>query len=603
MRTFSMRTLSILLFVFCPFFANAQCYERITDQTGYILKPNQLATIEAAACKLMNSIPQPQRDSFGIFEIGFYQHNPVTAGGVPEFFEMAKAEALSKKPFYLLIAKQADASGLCTRFWIDLKLPLGGEFSCLNKISPQIRSDLTYKYQFIANTVHDTHLKEVDKYDLAVSAVFDSLTQKVLDIIDCCDPQAKGATQACNACVATPNEIAQFFRDKGYIAIPIKILTPVSARPDSVGNKESVVGVDICTSITSIELDGTVCNNFAQVVSNIVGEWPGGPAQAVITDNGCMCAGGLEQSYDLKHQLVGLKLKIHIWRNPGISNPPNEDLAFVQVVFPDSLGVLPFKGFTPIGSGITQSQNANFDINKVQQGIQNIYKKNGFSLQSVSALAPNELLPLDLYNLFDYDNFPGPGSSYVNWTDSRSEKRSYISYGRTIGSWTDKSQVTKNYWLAMIFAHEFLHQMNSQYISFITVHSNYKTLEIKSKFDEWGSYNSEGDLTPLNTNGHILTRKNLIFPGNGLDYSFVKTLVGYALTAEVSPYSYQHWPEANLPQTSVWETIAPSTKRILSFGLLANKVSLKFTFNSCETKFTLQVLARRLDEMKFQDYE
>jgi hypothetical protein len=47
-------------------------------------------------------------------------------------------------------------------------------------------------------------------------------------------------------------------------------------------------------------------------------------------------------------------------------------------------------------------------------------------------------------------------------------------------------------------------------------------------------------LTPLNTNGHILTRKNLIFPGNGLDYSFVKTLVGYALTAEVSPYSYQH---------------------------------------------------------------
>jgi hypothetical protein len=194
-------------------------YQRISDQSGYLPTTGQIAELEAAARRLLDSIPQPQRDSFGIFEVGFYLHNPVTDGGTPEAFQMAIAAAASRKPYYILFGKQSDASGLCTRFWVDLELPLGGEFSCLNKISAQIRSDLAYKYQFIANKTHTTNALDPYLYHVAVTTTLDSLTSKVTYIKDCCEPVMKRANPACVPCEATPDEIAQFFKDKGYVAI------------------------------------------------------------------------------------------------------------------------------------------------------------------------------------------------------------------------------------------------------------------------------------------------------------------------------------------------------------------------------------------------
>jgi hypothetical protein len=138
----SMRTIQTIALVLCLSFitnqATAQCYQVISDQTGYIPRADQISLLEAAACALLDSIPQPQRDSFGIYEVGFYVHGETTSGGYPEAFQAAIDNAKAHKPYYILFGKQSDSKGLCTRFWVDLELPLGGEFSCLNLISPSL---------------------------------------------------------------------------------------------------------------------------------------------------------------------------------------------------------------------------------------------------------------------------------------------------------------------------------------------------------------------------------------------------------------------------------------------------------------------------------
>ena len=66
-----MRILTFLcLFVSAQLFGQV-CYQRISDQSGYMPTPDQLSMLEQAACTLLDTFPPEQRDSFGIFEIAF----------------------------------------------------------------------------------------------------------------------------------------------------------------------------------------------------------------------------------------------------------------------------------------------------------------------------------------------------------------------------------------------------------------------------------------------------------------------------------------------------------------------------------------------------
>jgi len=109
----------------------ASCYVQLEDASGYTPTSEQLAELEAAACALIDSFPAEFRDSFRVYDFGFYLHQEVTEGGYPEPFAKKILEVQDSSPYYLMFGKQTDRSGVYTRFWVEVKLPNSGIFSCL----------------------------------------------------------------------------------------------------------------------------------------------------------------------------------------------------------------------------------------------------------------------------------------------------------------------------------------------------------------------------------------------------------------------------------------------------------------------------------------
>ena len=74
------------------------CYVPLDDASGYTPTASQLAELEAAACRLIDSLPSAFRDSFRVYDLGFYLHNETRQGGYPEAFQWAvdTVQTLSK---------------------------------------------------------------------------------------------------------------------------------------------------------------------------------------------------------------------------------------------------------------------------------------------------------------------------------------------------------------------------------------------------------------------------------------------------------------------------------------------------------------------------
>lgn len=106
------------------------CHIELTDASGFNTQPYQ-TFLENEACQLRNTFPIEFQSQFKVIETGFYLHIPLTIPGIPPMFENAKTQANTNSDYYLLISKQSDQSGIYTKFWVDVKLPETGIFTCL----------------------------------------------------------------------------------------------------------------------------------------------------------------------------------------------------------------------------------------------------------------------------------------------------------------------------------------------------------------------------------------------------------------------------------------------------------------------------------------
>lgn len=219
MKTF--RCFTTLLFASFFLIAGLQaqqnsCYVRLEDASGYTPTSEQLAELEAAACALIDSFPVEFRDSFRVYDFGFYLHQEVTEGGYPEPFAQKIQEVQALTPYYLLFGKQTDRSGVYTKFWIEVKFPASGEFECLDLISPLVRDDLIKKFSIIANQSHENYKKNYFKHlDVEVD-VMDSVKNYIISMFNCCDVANKG-NSGCSSCVFSEAQFARkIIEDFGF---------------------------------------------------------------------------------------------------------------------------------------------------------------------------------------------------------------------------------------------------------------------------------------------------------------------------------------------------------------------------------------------------
>ena len=145
-----MKTRWLVMFVFIAQLCFGQNYVRLDDASGFNTDPYQTELIEAAD-SLLAVFPSEFQSQFKVFDFGFYLHNEDFEEGLAGVFEKVIQDAEQLSSYYLLFGKQTDANGIYTKFWVDLKLPSTGDFSCMDLISSTLRESLVKKYEISTN--------------------------------------------------------------------------------------------------------------------------------------------------------------------------------------------------------------------------------------------------------------------------------------------------------------------------------------------------------------------------------------------------------------------------------------------------------------------
>jgi hypothetical protein len=262
------------IFVLMGMNLNAQnCYIRMNDASGFAPSQVQLSELEVAACALIDSLPAAYRDSFRVFDFGFYLHNESMVGGYPEAFQQAITQVETQSQYYLLFGKQSDNTGIYSKFWVALKLPNQGIFYCIDQLSPSLRGDLTAKYGIIANAVHHANEKDYLRYHEAEMKTIDSLRTYVTTLKNCCNStgqQRRGPS--CTSCAFTPSEFGQNLVNNGFSStnnqLKVGEMTSTEISADVIGRTNLILEVDG----ESIEIDKQISGIAERYVLNNPGK-------------------------------------------------------------------------------------------------------------------------------------------------------------------------------------------------------------------------------------------------------------------------------------------------------------------------------------------
>jgi hypothetical protein len=271
------------------------CYVRLEDASGYTPTAEQLAELEAAACTLIDSFPAEFRDSFRVYDFGFYLHQEVTEGGYPEPFAKKILEVQNLSPYYLLFGKQTDRTGVYSKMWLELNLPKTGLFACMDSFRLFV---IVEKLRLIMEENHK--INDITSYVKSQVVSIDSLKELVVRF-----------SYLCNFC---PNsfEIKTVLLKKGFIGIKCNIETN-----QSINNNNSNI-YNYSHTIASGD-------DIVQGLADLLGDLPplnGTSPQGYISDNDNICFDGSFNKCDsaYTHNIEDHDIWVHLWKEDNTQN-------------------------------------------------------------------------------------------------------------------------------------------------------------------------------------------------------------------------------------------------------------------------------------------
>jgi hypothetical protein len=242
--------LSILLVFSISGKTQNNCYIQLGDLSGFNTAPYQ-AELEAAACELIQAFPSEFQEQFKVYSFGFYVHNEYMQGGFEEAFQKVADEI--QTPYYLVIGRQTDHTGIYTRFWVELELPTTGEFECLELMSGTIRHDLVNKYKIKADQIYEKEGKTPEKYFIAEVEIINSLKTFTQGTIECCKQENLRSNILCTACILTDEEHLILQKSYDFFLDPVFItkdpdyfdLTSTIRPKDNSNNRNQYIPLNI----------------------------------------------------------------------------------------------------------------------------------------------------------------------------------------------------------------------------------------------------------------------------------------------------------------------------------------------------------------------
>lgn len=598
------------------------CYKRLSDVSGITPTQKQLDSLEYAACQLRASLPDTFQNDFHVYDFGFYLHNENMVGGYPEAFQVAINQAQLDSKYYLIFGKQTDSKGIYTKFWVQINLPHSKGFYCLAQESPNFNYDLSYKYQFVTNSFHRENNLSPQLYAAAECNTMGLIAMQIGKIIQCCNQN----TKICDVCLLTPKEIRNYLEGQGYTATPIKILNTNPALKDSIRNKSKLSRIaDLCSDITSIEIDGTICTDFPAVISHFMEAYPDGVAEAKISDDSCLCAGGSLEYFNAGIPYPGtqhIRLIIHL--SKGITGIPglDDDILYSKIFAPYELGALPFNAYIP--NRISESSSStppqhlgSLNMDYVKSTVESIFSKNGMSLSSISLQKPVQ--PFKEYDI--YNGLVWGGEAYHHPTAGRSWNHlstipdsarfdlsgnfvEFYYFNAYFNIFSNNDHL--NYAIGYHFAHELLHQMIGMSLGYfeeygLLVDGLYPEPNIKSFFNEDETAGHTNDQLNLLLEGayfknlDIINACNFITEGQKSELRKLKEWQGQV------KYLCPNKITSNYQQM---EQISPGFKALFTYFKIMRSLLENYpNKTSCEIICGSKILVNTIKMMKLEAYD
>ncbi len=266
-----LRPLEALLF--CTFFcysffaltttASAQsppdtAFYQLSDATGYAdqLQAHHLDSLNAAALSLREALPQEFQSDFGVYDLGFYHHHTAYEGGIPDVITKAIANRVTH-PYYLLFGRELDNEGKLKKVWVEMELPEGGYFSCVETSTFNFTNSIILKLTVqIGNPVQ---LSNQMLYSGIIRAI-STFEELLYELSICCDLGFRSLS-SCNFCIFTEQEFYSILELTEFNFHPIQILSK-----DSLNLNPNHFGVEILINNQTFDLD-----NELNTLDSIIG--------------------------------------------------------------------------------------------------------------------------------------------------------------------------------------------------------------------------------------------------------------------------------------------------------------------------------------------
>ncbi len=210
---------------------DAGCFEVIQEISGIEVDNSEL---KDSSCSLVQEFSPDFYNDFKVYDFGFYSLTEYFNGfNYPEVFSKVIDEKITT-PYYLLFGKLADHEGLLRKFFISLKLPETGLFSCL---SENDRFSIEQELQIMVNDYNDKSGKNYEEYVFAEKKIISHLKQRVKQIQNCCLNGGSG-----NQCVfnLTDKQRTLMLLREGFYPLPVDSIyedVPVTGRDKEIEDR------------------------------------------------------------------------------------------------------------------------------------------------------------------------------------------------------------------------------------------------------------------------------------------------------------------------------------------------------------------------------
>jgi hypothetical protein len=228
----------------------AQCYLQKTEASGFNTAQFQ-TSLNQAACAMKDSLPTEFQAQFKVITFGLYTLAPTFNSGIAPMLAKAKQDAENESPYYLLIVRESNSTGLFTKFHIELKLPNTSTLSCVDST----------KQQIIEQTILQTMNAKYGEYDQSPSfyAQAEIAGMEILGKI-------LGAVKSGNCCIPSDEAVENWLLSEGFVKLRIegsnsnnpKVIGPISAKPDPTQQRNNDFVTDFANLF--VEINGQSVN-------------------------------------------------------------------------------------------------------------------------------------------------------------------------------------------------------------------------------------------------------------------------------------------------------------------------------------------------------